>query len=96
VLLVGGTHPAPLEALLRAEGFEVSWWCGQKRDQMRRPIPQDIAMVVVVADAINHPMSNSVRDRCRSMGVPLVYARSRKSDFLARVRAGWMGFGRTG
>lgn len=81
VLIVGGTHPAPVEALLEEKGFEdVQWWCGQRHDQFKRPIPRTIGLVIVLTDAINHSMMRSIRLRCRAMDIPVVCSRSRKSE----------------
>lgn len=87
VLVVGGTHPAPVEALLGAEGFDVQWWCGQRHDQFRRPIPRETALVIVLTDAINHSMLRSIRLRCRTMDIPLVCSRSRKSELHQHLQA---------
>jgi len=87
VLVVGGTHPAPVEALLGAEGFDVQWWCGQRHDQFRRPIPRQTALVIVLTDAINHSMLRSIRLRCRTMCIPLLCSRSRKSELHQQLRA---------
>ena len=86
VLIVGGTHPAPVEALLEEKGFEdVQWWCGQRHDQFKRPIPRTIGLVIVLTDAINHSMMRSIRLRCRAMDIPVVCSRSRKSELQGHL-----------
>jgi hypothetical protein len=89
VLVVGGTHPGPIVAMLADEGLEAAWWSGLRHDEFHRPIPRATALVIVVTDAINHSMLSRIRARCRSADVPVLFSRSRKSELHPRVSA-WL------
>lgn len=89
VLLVGGTHPKPIVAMLEARGCEVSWWSGQRHDEFRRPIPRATSLVLVITDAINHAMLRGIRERCQSADIPVVFSRSRKSELRQHLQSWW-------
>ncbi|MBC8072777.1 MAG: DUF2325 domain-containing protein [Deltaproteobacteria bacterium] len=92
VLVVGGTHPAPIVAMLETHGMTAQWWSGLRHDEFHRPIPRAIALVIVVTDAINHSMLARIRARCRAANVPVMFSRSRKSELHPRVQTWIDGF----
>lgn len=76
---------AELEQLPRLGVTQTEHWSGRQVGDVRRAIPSNTAMVVVLCDRVNHDLLYSVRRQASSRGLPVVYCRHSLVDMRAKL-----------
>lgn len=60
-------------------------WSGRQVGDVRRAIPANTAMVVVLCDRVNHDLLHSVRRQASCRGLPVVYCKHSLVDMREKL-----------
>ncbi|PKO82722.1 MAG: hypothetical protein CVU19_00320 [Betaproteobacteria bacterium HGW-Betaproteobacteria-13] len=60
-------------------------WSGRHVGDVRRQIPSDTGVVIVLCDRVNHDLLFSVRRQAASRGLPVVYCRHSVIDMRDKL-----------
>ena len=89
MLIVGSDRIDGLRRALDAKnlGRRIEHWDGRKVGFLRKSLPKDTELVIVIWHHIGHPLLKHVRDEAQRRGVPVLYTRyasGSKADSVAR------------
>ncbi|OGR25906.1 MAG: hypothetical protein A2139_14180 [Desulfobacca sp. RBG_16_60_12] len=91
-LIVGADRLGSIPQALRKKGAgEIYHWSG--REELRRAIPSDVEMIIILHDYINHNLAARVKREAKERGLPVVYSR-RSIGELGRKVERLVGVGR--
>jgi hypothetical protein len=80
-LVVGGDHLGTIPIRLGEEGVKVIHWRGRNNLSKCKAIPGNVDLVIIYWDYINHRLMQNVKKQAKSLGIPVIYNRS-KSVYL--------------
>lgn len=84
-LIVGGDRIDGIKQVLHAQGVnEVDHWTGRKAGDVRKTLPANLAMVVLVTGWLNHSMMYHIKHLAQKRGLKLLYTRN-SADSLQRL-----------
>lgn len=76
VLVVGGDKLGNIEDKLAQSGFSnIFHITGRKRGDRKIKIPNEIDLVLVLVDYIEHPLMNIIKKETRKQGIKLVFSK---------------------
>lgn len=76
VLVVGGDKLGNIEGKLAQNGFsDIFHITGRKRGDRKFKIPNEIDLVLVLVDYIEHPLMNIIKKETRKQGIKLVFSK---------------------
>jgi hypothetical protein len=76
VLLVGGDQLGNIPRELEEYGCEeIIHWKGRKNSDKKRSIPQNVDMVLVLHDFVNHSLMDAVKEQAKRRRLPILFSR---------------------
>jgi hypothetical protein len=76
LLIVGADHLGVIPQKLGDVGFgNVVHMSGRKVQMVKRGIPEDVDIVLVLTDYINHNLSNVIKQKAKEQSVPIYFAK---------------------
>ncbi|WP_093691123.1 DUF2325 domain-containing protein [Sporolituus thermophilus] len=90
VIVVGGDHLGSIEKKLYELGAkELIHVSGRKKlDRKKLPISQRTSFVLVLTDYVNHDIAARVKERAKTLHVPLIFAKRSWSSVEQKIKAG--------
>lgn len=87
-LLIGADYVEPIKDVLAAAGLEtLDHWTGRKPGDLKRSIPRDAQVVVVMTDYVNHCLVKKIRTDCSKLHIPVLFCRRNIQDVREKVQA---------
>ncbi len=75
-VIVGGDYIKQIEKVFAGKGVtRVEHWTGRKSGDLRKTLPGDTSLVVLLCDYLNHSLAKKVRDDAERLGLPVIYCR---------------------
>lgn len=75
-VIVGGDYIKQIEKVFAGKGVtRVEHWTGRKTGDLRKTLPGDTRLVVLLCDYLSHSLAKKVRDDADRMGLPVIYCR---------------------
>ncbi len=85
-VIVGGDYIKPIEKVFAGKGVKrVEHWTGRKAGDLRKTLPLDTALVVLLCDYVNHSLAKKVRDDADRRGFPVIYCRRSLGQFCRKL-----------
>ena len=85
-LIVGGDYIKPLEKVIADRGLRrVEHWTGRKKGDMKRTVPADTRVVVLLCDYLCHSLAKKVRGDAERLGLPVIYCRRSVGEFCEKL-----------
>lgn len=76
VLVVGADYISSIESYLKSVGHDkIRHWPARNNSECHKTIPNDIELVVVLINYLNHGMARHVRKIANDRGLPMVFSR---------------------
>ncbi len=76
VLVVGGDRLGEIPSKLKLFGFtEVKHLSGRKKGHFNVALPQQVDMILVLIDYVNHRLAEKIKVEARGKGIRTVFAR---------------------
>ena len=76
ILVVGADHLGNISEKLGVMGFqEVVHVSGRKGNMVKTCIPDNVSVVLVLTDYVNHNLAKVIRQKAKSRQVPVCYAK---------------------
>ncbi|MCF6093734.1 DUF2325 domain-containing protein [Microaerobacter geothermalis] len=76
LLVVGGDHLGNIEEKLANIGFDtVIHITGRKSQTVKKGIPENIDLVLVLTDYINHNLSKVIKQKAKEQSLPICFAK---------------------
>ncbi|WP_019244013.1 MULTISPECIES: DUF2325 domain-containing protein [Bacillus] len=76
LLVVGGDYLGKITENLCNEGFtEIIHINGRKTQMVRKEIPSNIDLILVLTDYINHNLSTNIKKRANEQSIPIFYSK---------------------
>ncbi|MFX3622933.1 MAG: DUF2325 domain-containing protein [Ectobacillus sp.] len=76
LLVIGGDDLGVIPEKLSSAGFqEVLHISGRKEKMVKKGIPKNIDMILVLTDFVNHNLSTVVKQRAKSQSIPIFFAK---------------------
>jgi len=86
VLVVGGDKLGNIEDKLAQKGFaNIFHITGRKRGDRKIKIPNEIDLVLVLVDYIEHPLMNIIKKETRKQGIKLVFSKRAWSHIKNKI-----------
>lgn len=74
VLIVDGDYVTSFKHLISTRNYaRVEHWSGRKKGFIKRQIPNETRLIILVCDFVNHSLANAVKQKASRNGVPLVF-----------------------
>ncbi len=87
-LLIGGDYVDPIKQVLSSEGLDTTdHWTGRKPGDLKKSIPNDTGVVIVLTDYINHGLMNKIRTDSSKRGLPVLFCRRTVQDVREKAHA---------
>jgi hypothetical protein len=87
-LIVGGDYINPLRKIITGKGVRrIEHWDGRKPGDLRKIVPKDTRLVVLLCDYLNHCLAKKVREDAERLGLPVIYCRRSLGDFCEKLDA---------
>lgn len=84
-LVIGGDRIEGIRHVLHAQGItQIDHWSGRKPGDVRRDIPDNLEMIVLVTGWLNHSMMYRIKHLAQKRGLKLVYTRN-SADSMQRL-----------
>ncbi len=75
-VIVGGDYIKQIEKVFAGRGVtRVEHWSGRKTGDLRKTLPSDTRLVVLLCDYLSHSLAKKVRDDADRLGLPVIYCR---------------------
>ena len=85
-LIVGGDTLGNIPDVLIDKGIkEYIHWPGRKKGMRNKKIPENIDMIIVLYDYIEHNLSKIVKNYSKSMDIPCIYSKRACSDLACKL-----------
>ncbi|MFS8630047.1 MAG: DUF2325 domain-containing protein [Bacillales bacterium] len=76
VLVVGGDRLGEIPEKLATAGFsEVLHISGRRESMVKRDIPKNIDMILVLTDFVNHNISTVIKKKAKKQSIPIFFAK---------------------
>lgn len=86
-LIVGADYIDPLKKTMAEMGnFQVEHWTGRKSGDVRRSIPKNVDLIIVLCDYVSHGLVRKVREDARALGLPVLYCRRSLNELREKIR----------
>ena len=84
-LVIGGDRIDGIKHVLQAQGIDhIDHWSGRKSGDVKRDIPANLAMIVLVTGWLNHSMMYRIKHIAQKRHLRLVYTRN-SADSMQRL-----------
>ncbi len=85
-VVVGGDYIKPIEKVFAGKGVtRVEHWTGRKAGDLRKTIPRDTKIVVLLCDYLSHSLAKKVREDADRLGLPVIYCRRSLGQFCRKL-----------
>ena len=85
-VIVGGDYIKPIEKVFAGKGVtRVEHWTGRKAGDLRKTIPRDTKIVVLLCDYLSHSLAKKVREYADRLGLPVIYCRRSLGQFCRKL-----------
>ncbi len=75
-LIVGGDHVESIRKAMSARGMErIEHWNGRKPGDLRKSLPKETDLVVVLYDYLSHTMLRKIKTDTAGTGIPVIHCR---------------------
>ena len=86
-LIVGADYIEPLKKTMEEMGnFQVEHWTGRKSGDLRRSIPKNVDLCIVLCDYVSHGLVRKVREDAKALGLPVLYCRRSLGEVREKLR----------
>lgn len=76
VLVVGGDSLGKIPNYLKEQGYkEIIHWTGRSTKDKNKSIPENLDLVVVLCNYVNHITMNSVKKQAKERAIPMVFSK---------------------
>jgi len=87
-LIIGGDDIEGIKKEIAFHGVErATHWDGRKTRDVKKSIPRDTTLVVIMFDCVNHNLVHKVKQDARRSGIPIVFAARSAGDTRKRLEA---------
>ena len=88
VLLVGADRLGNIPEVLTANGYDDYVHVpGRKKGMRKFKVPQDVDLVIVFTDFVEHCVSNNIKAQVKNMNVPCIYAKRSVTDLTKKLES---------
>ncbi len=85
-VIVGGDYIKQIEKVFAGKGVtRVEHWTGRKNGDLRKTLPCDTCLVVLLCDYLSHSLAKKVRDDAERLGHPVIYCRRSLGQFCRKL-----------
>ncbi|WP_425448217.1 DUF2325 domain-containing protein [Dethiothermospora halolimnae] len=85
-LVVGGDRLGNIPDVLSSNGIkDYHHWPGRKKGMRNKKIPDDVDMVIVLYDYIEHNLTKIVKRQSKSLDIPCIYSKRSCSDLACKL-----------
>ena len=85
-LIVGGDYIKPLKKIINERGLrKIEHWTGRKKGDLKRTVPVDTRLVVLLCDYLCHSLAKKVRSDAERLGLPVIYCRRSVGEFCEKL-----------
>jgi hypothetical protein len=85
-LIVGGDYIKPIERVITDRGVRtIRHWTGRKPGDLRKTVPKDTRLVVLLLDYLSHGLAKKVRGDADRLGLPVIYCRRSLGEFCEKL-----------
>lgn len=85
-LIVGADRLGNIPRLLEDYGIdEFIHWKGRKKGMRTKDIPQNIDMVIILYDFIEHRLTERIKEESRLMNIPCIFSKRSVSDLSQKL-----------
>ncbi|MBP1753369.1 MAG: chemotaxis protein CheY [Geobacteraceae bacterium] len=85
-LIVGGDYIEPIEKIINDRGVrKIEHWTGRKAGDLKKIVPKDTRLVVLLCDYLNHGLAKKVRGDANRLGLPVIYCRRSLGQFCEKL-----------
>jgi len=85
-LIVGGDYIKPIEKIINERGLgKIQHWTGRKKGDLKRTVPVDTRLVVLLCDYLCHSLAKKVRSDAERLGLPVIYCRRSVGEFCEKL-----------
>lgn len=85
-LIIGGDYIRPLEKVISDRGLDtIEHWTGRKSGDLKRTVPKDTRLVVLLLDYLSHSMARKIKGDADRLGVPVIYCRRSLGQLCAKL-----------
>ncbi len=75
-VIVGGDYIKQIEKAFAVKGVtRVEHWTGRKNGDLKKTLPGDTRLVILLCDYVSHSLAKKVRDDADRQGLPVIYCR---------------------
>jgi hypothetical protein len=83
-LIIGGDNIKTIKDELHTRGIsQIMHWSGRKHGDKNKVIPDNIELVVVMVNYVNHSFSNKVKKAARRLNLPVIYSKNSRHCFVS-------------
>lgn len=76
MLIIGGDQLGKITKKLEVAGFkEVIHLNGRKKQMIRKEIPKNVNLILVLTDYINHNLSGVIKRKAQEQGIPICFSK---------------------
>jgi hypothetical protein len=76
LLIIGADHLGTIEDKLAGLGFNhISHITGRKSKEVKKSIPENIDLILVLTDYVNHNLSKVIKQQARELSLPIFFAK---------------------
>ncbi|HEY0907259.1 MAG TPA: DUF2325 domain-containing protein [Methylophilus sp.] len=84
-LVIGGDRIDGIKHVLHAQGIDkIDHWSGRKSGDVKRDIPANLNMIVLVTGWLNHSMMYRIKHVAHKRGLKVIYTKN-SADGMQRV-----------
>ncbi|MFQ5956797.1 MAG: DUF2325 domain-containing protein [Candidatus Brocadiales bacterium] len=88
VLIVGGDHLGSIPRELGKIGAtKIEHVTGRNNKGIRNGMPEDMDLIILLYDYVNHNITNKVKEEARSRNIPIIFARRSWSSIYQKLNS---------
>lgn len=88
VLIVGGDHLGSIPRELSKLGAtRIEHITGRNNKGIRNSMPEDMDLIILLYDYVNHNITKRVKEEARSRNIPIVFARRSWSSICQKLNS---------
>lgn len=85
-LIVGGDKLGNIPEVLQQKGFkEYIHWPGRKKGMRKKEVPNNVDMVIVLYDFIEHRLTEMIKEQTKSRNIPCIFSKRACSDLIGKL-----------